>query len=185
MASEFEQQNKDQGVVVLAPGSEQFPAPRRGDPPTHCTECGAEMMFNSAYLADGGTWTCNCEAGRAQQSRQLKWFAVMIFCVLDDCRHGGLIMALSRPTRVSSAHQCNPASGASVGPKPWHAGSAFGCHHPHGAVISAVSNSEPTAAGCGRRRFDDQGPGPAPVSELFPYDLDVDSRGRVPACVLG
>jgi len=82
MTSKSGQQNTNLGVVVLAPGSEQFPAPRRADPPTHCSQCGAEMMFNPAYLADGGTWTCNCEAGWAQQRQQLKWFAVMIFVLL-------------------------------------------------------------------------------------------------------
>jgi hypothetical protein len=40
------------------------------------------MMFNPAYLADGGTWTCNCEAGWAQQRQQLKWFAVTIIVLL-------------------------------------------------------------------------------------------------------
>lgn len=63
---------------ILDPGSEQYPAPRPGEPAAICSQCGAEMRFHATYLADGGTWTCACAAGWAQQRRQLKWFVVMI-----------------------------------------------------------------------------------------------------------
>jgi len=82
MASTSEQGATNHGVLILPPGSEQFPAPRCSDPPAVCSQCGTEMMFNPAYLADGGTWTCNCAAGWAQQMQQLKWFAVMIIVFL-------------------------------------------------------------------------------------------------------
>ena len=75
-------QDADIGVTVMAPGSEQYPAPRRGDPPTYCSECGSEMMFNPIYLVDGGTWTCSCESGLAQQRRQFQWFVIMIVVFL-------------------------------------------------------------------------------------------------------
>ncbi len=63
---------------VLEPGSEQYPAPRPGDPAALCSHCGAPMTFHPTYLADGGTWTCACAAGWAKQKQQLRWFLVMI-----------------------------------------------------------------------------------------------------------
>ncbi len=69
-------------IPVLAPGSEQYPAPRRGDPPAVCSQCGSEMMFHVARFTDGGTWTCNCETGWAQQKKQFKWFALMILAYI-------------------------------------------------------------------------------------------------------
>jgi hypothetical protein len=81
-SSNYEQERGNPDRVVLSPGSEQFPAPRHSDPPAICNQCGARMMFNAAYLADSGTWTCNCEAGWAQQKRQLKWFIIIIFVLL-------------------------------------------------------------------------------------------------------
>ncbi len=82
MTSKSEQREFDLGVSVLAPGSEQYPAPRRGDPPTCCSHCGKEMMFHPTYLVDGGTWTCTCEAGWTQQKRQFQWFAIMMVIFL-------------------------------------------------------------------------------------------------------
>ncbi len=82
MTSNTDGQNPDPDAILLPPGSEQYPAPRRGDPATHCSQCGATMTFNPASMTDGGTWTCTCEAGWAQQSRQLKWFIVMIAVLL-------------------------------------------------------------------------------------------------------
>ena len=82
MTANSGQPETDQDVVFLPPGSQQYPAPRPDDAPTCCSACGAEMTFNPLNMVDGGIWTCNCAAGWAQQTRQLKSFAVMFLVFL-------------------------------------------------------------------------------------------------------